>query len=77
MAGGMITDAEDWKATLHDGFTHVAFQLDPDARIRIDSFRHDPNGGIVPTHSSTHSATAIDYLADALKRMAAKARGDQ
>ncbi|WP_280320139.1 hypothetical protein [Nocardia wallacei] len=70
----LITDAEDWKAILRDGFSCQATELDPSGRIRITCFEDDETG-VTPVWGSMHSLDAIDHYADALKAIVAHARG--
>lgn len=76
MTRRLITDAEDWTVTIRDGFACLAGELDPTGRIRLTGYEHDETG-TTPMFGSMHSPDAIDEFADALKAIAAHARGEQ
>lgn len=75
MTPPLITDAEDWTAALKDGFMHLHFGLEPGGRIEITGWERTEKGSDL-VYRTTHSPKAIDELADALKAMAAHARGE-
>lgn len=73
---GMITDAEDYRATLRDGFSCAVAELDPCGQIRLLGYEDDETG-VTPVYGSMHSLDAIEGFADALKEIVAYARGAQ
>ena len=70
----LITDAEDWRVALRDGFSCHTAELDPCGRIRFNGYEDDETG-ITHVFGSMHSLDAIDEYADALKAMVSHARG--
>lgn len=74
MTHRLITGAEDWTATIRDGYACLAGELDPGGRIRLSGYEVDETG-TTPVFGSMHSPDAIDEFADALKAIANHARG--
>jgi len=71
----LITDADEWTVAIRDGFACLTGELDPGGRIRLMAYEDDETG-VTPVFGSMHSPDAIDQFADALKAMAAHARGE-
>jgi hypothetical protein len=75
MTRRLIADADEWRAVLRDGFACAVAELDPCGRVRLMGYEDDETG-VTPVFGSMHSPDAIDQFADALKAIAAHARGE-
>jgi hypothetical protein len=73
-----IPDAAEWRYALPDnGFSEAIFELDFNGRIRLigNEIDHDTRDRY-GVFGADYSADDIDQLADRLKAMAARSRGE-
>lgn len=75
MTSRLITDAADWNYAINDGFTRFEFVLDPGGRVDLSAGEFY-NREFEPQLRGSFSADSIDKLADALKAIAARSRGE-
>ena len=76
MTGRLITDADDWNYSIKDGYTRFQFELEPFGRIRLTGGEYY-NREFEPQLCGSFTSDAIDGLADFLKAMAARSRGEK
>lgn len=76
MTRRLITDADEWRHAITDGFTRFEFELEPMGRTRITVGEYY-NREFEPQNGGSFDADRIDELGDALKAFAAHSRGDK